>query len=97
MKPNPSHKDRADKRIRQVNEDDNRRSLDMTSPWTAKVLTLYPEMFPGPLAFALAGRALHDGKWAIDAVNLRDFAMDKHGTVDDTPAAVVPVWCCAPM
>jgi tRNA (guanine37-N1)-methyltransferase len=50
------------------------------------VLTLYPEMFPGPLGTSLAGRALADGKWSLDAVNIRDFATDKHRTVDDTPA-----------
>ena len=52
----------------------------------ATVLTLYPEMFPGPLGVSLAGRALEAGTWAIDAVQIRDFAADKHRTVDDTPA-----------
>jgi tRNA (guanine37-N1)-methyltransferase len=52
----------------------------------ATVLTLYPEMFPGPLGVSLAGRALAEGKWAIDTVQIRDFAADKHRTVDDTPA-----------
>ena len=52
----------------------------------ATVLTLYPEMFPGPLGVSLAGRAMSEGKWAIDAVQIRDFAADKHRTVDDTPA-----------
>lgn len=56
------------------------------SMWSAKVLTLYPEMFPGPLAHALAGRALKDGLWSLEAINIRDFATDKHGSVDDTPA-----------
>jgi tRNA (guanine37-N1)-methyltransferase len=54
--------------------------------FTATVLTLYPEMFPGPLGISLAGRALAEGKWAFDAVQIRDFAADKHRTVDDTPA-----------
>ena len=54
--------------------------------FTATVLTLYPEMFPGPLGVSLAGRALEVGTWAIDAVQTRDFAADKHRTVDDTPA-----------
>ena len=54
--------------------------------FTATVLTLYPEMFPGPLGVSLAGRALEAGTWAIDAVQIRDFAADKHRTVDDTPA-----------
>ena len=54
--------------------------------FTATVLTLYPEMFPGPLGVSLAGRALAEGKWALDAVQIRDFATDKHRSVDDTPA-----------
>ncbi|WP_034158472.1 tRNA (guanosine(37)-N1)-methyltransferase TrmD [Sphingomonas sp. ERG5] len=54
--------------------------------FAATVLTLYPEMFPGPLGLSLAGRALGEGKWSLDAVNIRDFAIDKHRTVDDTPA-----------
>ncbi|MGI9483855.1 MAG: tRNA (guanosine(37)-N1)-methyltransferase TrmD [Hyphomicrobiales bacterium] len=58
----------------------------MPSPWRATVLTLYPDMFPGPLGLSLAGRALEAGSWALDAVNVRDFASDKHATVDDTPA-----------
>ena len=52
----------------------------------ATVLTLYPEMFPGPLGVSLAGRALEAGTWALEAVQIRDFAADKHRTVDDTPA-----------
>jgi tRNA (guanine37-N1)-methyltransferase len=54
--------------------------------FAATVLTLYPEMFPGPLGVSLAGRALAEGKWSIDSVHIRDFAADKHRTVDDTPA-----------
>ena len=54
--------------------------------WNANVLTLYPEMFPGPLAHSLAGRALDDGIWALETVQIRDFATDKHRSVDDTPA-----------
>jgi len=54
--------------------------------FAAIVLTLYPEMFPGPLGASLAGKALSEGKWSLDAVNIRDFAIDKHRTVDDTPA-----------
>jgi len=49
------------------------------------VLTLFPEMFPGPLAHSLAGKALTEGLWSLDAVNIRDFATDRHSTVDDTP------------
>ena len=54
--------------------------------FAATVLTLYPEMFPGPLGVSLAGRALEEGTWSIDTVQIRDFARDKHRTVDDTPA-----------
>ena len=56
-----------------------------TAPWTADVLTLFPEMFPGPLGHSLAGRALADGIWALNTVDIRGFATDKHRTVDDTP------------
>ena len=52
----------------------------------ATVVTLYPEMFPGPLGVSLAGRAREEGKWGLDTVQIRDFAIDKHRTVDDTPA-----------
>jgi tRNA (guanine37-N1)-methyltransferase len=51
-----------------------------------QILTLYPEMFPGPLGISLAGRALAEGKWDCSPIQLRDFATDKHRTVDDTPA-----------
>ena len=54
--------------------------------FAATVLTLYPEMFPGPLGHALAGRALTEGRWSCAAINIRDFATDRHRTVDDTPA-----------
>ena len=54
--------------------------------FAATVLTLYPEMFPGPLGISLAGRALERGDWSCEAVQIRDFATDKHRTVDDTPA-----------
>ncbi|MGV0909037.1 tRNA (guanosine(37)-N1)-methyltransferase TrmD [Martelella sp. FOR1707] len=52
----------------------------------ATVLTLYPEMFPGHLGVSLAGRAAERGDWSLDAVNIRDFAEDRHRSVDDTPA-----------
>jgi tRNA (guanine37-N1)-methyltransferase len=52
----------------------------------ASVLTLYPDMFPGPLGSSLAGRAMAEGIWSLDATNIRDFATDKHRSVDDTPA-----------
>ena len=54
--------------------------------WAATILTLYPDMFPGPLGQSLAGRALGQGIWSLDAVQIRDFATDKHRSVDDTPA-----------
>jgi len=57
----------------------------MTAPWTATVLTLFPEMFPGPLAHSLAGKARDAGLWRLDAVDVRDFAEDRHRTVDDSP------------
>src|SRR5689334_6582489 len=55
-------------------------------PFRASVLTLYPDMFPGPLGASLAGRALQEGTWCLEATNIRDFATDKHRSVDDTPA-----------
>jgi tRNA (guanine37-N1)-methyltransferase len=55
-------------------------------PFAATVLTLYPEMFPGPLGVSLAGKALAEGTWSLDSVQVRDFATDKHRSVDDTPA-----------
>src|ERR1700712_4814937 len=54
--------------------------------WSATILTLYPEMFPGPLGLSLAGRALAEGIWSLETVQIRDFAADKHRSVDDTPA-----------
>lgn len=54
--------------------------------FAATILTLYPEMFPGPLGVSLAGRALREERWSLDAVQIRDFATDKHRSVDDTPA-----------
>jgi len=56
----------------------------------ATILTLYPEMFPGPLGISLAGKALANGLWSLEAKNIRDHATDKHGTVDDTPAGGGP-------
>lgn len=53
--------------------------------WRATALTIFPEMFPGPLGLSLAGRALEKGVWSLDAVDIRRFARDRHGTVDDTP------------
>jgi tRNA (guanine37-N1)-methyltransferase len=53
--------------------------------WTASVLTLFPEMFPGPLGHSLAGRGLATGLWSLEAVDIRSFATDRHRSVDDTP------------
>jgi tRNA (guanine37-N1)-methyltransferase len=57
----------------------------MTAPWTATVLTLFPEMFPGPLGYSLAGNARDRGLWRLETVDIRRFARDKHRSVDDTP------------
>jgi tRNA (guanine37-N1)-methyltransferase len=58
--------------------------------WRATVLTIFPEMFPGPLGVSLAGKALASGLWALDTVDIRAHATDKHRTVDDTPAGGGP-------
>jgi tRNA (guanine37-N1)-methyltransferase len=55
------------------------------APWTAVVVTLFPEMFPGPLGHSLAGRALADGVWRLETIDIRAHAIDKHRTVDDAP------------
>ncbi len=53
--------------------------------WVSQVLTLFPEMFPGPLGMSLPGKALAEGLWKLDVLDIRGFATDKHRTVDDTP------------
>lgn len=58
--------------------------------WRAQVISLYPEMFPGPLGHSLAGRALARGDWRLDILQLRDFATGRHLSVDDTPAGGGP-------
>jgi tRNA (guanine37-N1)-methyltransferase len=58
--------------------------------WRATVLTLFPEMFPGPLGVSLAGKALTAGLWALEARDIRDSATDRHRSVDDTPAGGGP-------
>lgn len=58
--------------------------------FAASVLTLYPDMFPGTLGHALAGKALADDRWSLDVTQIRDFATDKHRSVDDTPAGGGP-------
>jgi tRNA (guanine37-N1)-methyltransferase len=62
----------------------------MTGGWAATVLTILPEMFPGPLGLSLAGRGLETGLWSLETVDIRDFARDKHRSVDDTPAGGGP-------
>ena len=51
-----------------------------------KILTIFPELFPGFLGTSLTGKALDEGKWSFEAINIRDYAFDKHGSVDDTPS-----------
>jgi tRNA (guanine37-N1)-methyltransferase len=58
--------------------------------WRATVLTIFPEMFPGPLGMSLAGKALGAGVWSLDAIDIRDHAPGKHRSVDDTPAGGGP-------
>ncbi|HEX2725307.1 MAG TPA: tRNA (guanosine(37)-N1)-methyltransferase TrmD [Beijerinckiaceae bacterium] len=64
--------------------------MTAASPWRAAVLTLYPEMFPGPLGTSLSGDALARGLWALDARNIRDHGLGRHRSVDDTPAGGGP-------
>jgi tRNA (guanine37-N1)-methyltransferase len=59
-------------------------------PWRATILTLFPEMFPGPLGVSLAGKALASGLWELEARDIRSSATDKHRSVDDTPAGGGP-------
>lgn len=61
-----------------------------SAPWRATVLTLFPEMFPGPLGISLAGKALASGLWALEARDIRASATDRHRSVDDTPAGGGP-------
>jgi len=58
----------------------------MPKSWSASILTLFPEMFPGPLGQSLAGKALSEGLWSLEATDIREFAAGKHRQVDDTPA-----------
>jgi tRNA (guanine37-N1)-methyltransferase len=59
--------------------------MTYSKPWTAHVLTLFPNLFPGPLGHSLAGTALERGLWSLKTVDIRNFARDKHGAVDDAP------------
>src|SRR5258706_11058950 len=65
-------------------------SVAFRMTWRATVLTLFPEMFPGPLGVSLAGKALASGLWALEARDIRDSATDRHRSVDDTPAGGGP-------
>src|SRR5215212_4003616 len=58
--------------------------------WRATILTIFPEMFPGPLGLSLAGKALASGLWSLETHDIRAHANDRHGTVDDTPAGGGP-------
>jgi tRNA (guanine37-N1)-methyltransferase len=58
--------------------------------WRASVLTIFPEMFPGPLGLSLAGKALAAGLWSLDTIDIRSHATDRHRSVDDTPAGGGP-------
>jgi tRNA (guanine37-N1)-methyltransferase len=58
--------------------------------WRATVLTIFPELFPGPLGASLAGKALASGLWSCEAIDIRDFGEGKHRSVDDTPAGGGP-------
>lgn len=69
--------------VLEMSEREESRGTDAS--WTVRVLTLFPDMFPGPLGMSLAGRALTEGKWALETMNIRSFASDKHRSVDDTP------------
>ena len=60
------------------------------SPWKVDMLTIFPEMFPGPLGLSIAGKALERGLWTFEATDIREFASDRHKTVDDTPCGGGP-------
>lgn len=62
----------------------------MSNAWKATILTLFPDMFPGPLGLSIPGRAKQAGCWDLETVDIRDFATDKHRTVDDTPCGGGP-------
>jgi tRNA (guanine37-N1)-methyltransferase len=65
-------------------------ALTMSSSWSATVLTLFPEMFPGPLGISLPGKALEKNLWQLDVRDIRDHGLGKHRTVDDTPSGGGP-------
>jgi tRNA (guanine37-N1)-methyltransferase len=76
--PERMHTERADTKRTDV--------MSPCSPWRATVLTLFPEMFPGGLGVSLVGTALNAGVWSLDTVQIRDFGIGRHRTVDDSPA-----------
>jgi len=61
-------------------------SPSTAAPWRATIVTLFPELFPGPLSASLAGEALRQGIWSLETIAIRDFGIGRHRTVDDTPA-----------
>src|SRR5215471_4774061 len=72
-------------RRRDCSQAGRRRRRTRADVWRVTALTLFPEMFPGPLGESLAGKALKESVWALEAVDIRRFAKDRHGTVDDAP------------
>ena len=62
----------------------------VSNAWAAKVVTLFPEMFPGTLGYSVLGRALQNKLWSLETINLRDFGIGKHKDVDDTPSGGGP-------
>ena len=68
----------------------SKKSNQQIMPFPATVLTLYPDMFPGPLGLSMAGRGLQDGIWSLQVCDIRKHATDKHASVDDTPAGGGP-------
>src|SRR5690348_9640846 len=66
------------------------KTMTMSSSWSATVLTLFPEMFPGPLVISLLGKALDKGLWSLEVRDIRDHGLGKHRSVDDTPAGGGP-------
>jgi tRNA (guanine37-N1)-methyltransferase len=66
------------------------KTTTMSSSWAATVLTLFPDMFPGPLGHSLLGKAMSNGLWSLDVRDIRDHGLGKHRTVDDTPAGGGP-------
>src|ERR1700761_67272 len=65
-------------------------NLIMSNSWSATVLTLFPDMFPGPLGISLLGKALANNLWSLEARDIRDHGLGKHRSVDDTPAGGGP-------